>query len=108
ENDLDRAIEWWRVDVDEELRREFEDEPEPKINPGPAHLAMYATHAETDVTVYHYPSSRLEPIPEDWEPPADSSRSSGRQERERVFGDHSDAVDSFIADLRRALSEPAE
>src|SRR5699024_2421244 len=61
---------------------------------------------DENATVYHYPLSRIEPISEDWEPPAGSSRPSGRQEREEIFGEHSDAVDSFIADLRRALSEP--
>lgn len=61
---------------------------------------------DENATVYHYPASRLEPVSEDWEPPASSSRSSGRQEREEIFGGHEDAVDSFIADLRRALSGP--
>lgn len=106
ENDLDRAVEWWRVDVDEELQREHERAPEPKINPGPDHLAALAMHDNIDVTVYHYPESRLRTIGEDWEPPAGGSRSSGKREREEVFGEHPEDVEEFEEFARRAFNVP--
>lgn len=70
-------------------------------------VVFEANQNDENATVYHYPASRLEPISEDWEPPAGSSRSSGRQEREQVFGDHSESVEAFIQDARRTFTEPA-
>lgn len=103
ENDLDRAVDWWRVDIDEELQREFESVPEPKINPGPDHLAALAETHEA-VTVYHYPESRLRAVSEDWESPTE--KSSGQREREETFGEYSEDVEEFVDFARRAFNAP--
>ena len=62
---------------------------------------------ESGGAIYHYPASRLEPVSEDWEAPDGADKTSGRREREQVFGDHSEAVEAFIQDARRAFTEPA-
>jgi hypothetical protein len=62
---------------------------------------------EADVTTYSYTESRLESIGEDWEPPGGDGRSSGRRERDAIFGDHDEAIERFCRDARRAFTEPA-
>ena len=61
---------------------------------------------EADITVYSYCESRLELVTEDWEPSSDG-RSSGRREREAIFGDHPEAVEAFCRDAQRAFTDPA-
>jgi hypothetical protein len=60
-----------------------------------------------DATVYHYPASRLERVPETWEP-AESARerSSGEREREELFGEHPDGVERFEDAARRLFGDP--
>lgn len=86
ERALDRHILGWRDLPDEELAERV---------------------GETSITTYSYPESRLEPVTEGWEPPGGDSRSSGRRERDRVFGDHLEAVEAFCRAARRLFAEPA-
>lgn len=57
-------------------------------------------------TLYSYPQSRCEAVPEKWEPADVDGRTSGAREREQVFGDHPEAVEAFINDARRLFTEP--
>ena len=63
-----------------------------------------------NATVYHYPTSKLVSegaLDLPMEIPI-GGFSSGKREREQVFGEHPDAVEGFIQDARRAFTEPAD
>ena len=85
ENALDRHLPEWCDPPDDELAASVDD---------------------ADITIYSFPESRLERISEDWGPSSDG-RSSGRREREAIFGDHPEAVEAFCRDARRAFTDPA-
>jgi hypothetical protein len=55
---------------------------------------------------YHYPTTRLEPIDEDWEPTEAASK--GQRERQQIIDTHTRDVERFADLARRLLDAPAE
>ena len=54
---------------------------------------------------YHYPTTRLEPIDEDWEPTEAASK--GQCERQQIIDDHPEAVAAFADAARDLFTDPA-
>ena len=77
-------------------------------SPADAKQAAEAVRTSGNVTVYHFPASRTNPVSEDWQPTRGASRSSSKRERAKTFEGHEGAVSMFVQDLRRALSEPED